>query len=483
MNGQGSFYPNKAIHSIVLLVFVFSSFGTGNIAKIPMNRGTSAASLPYEVCDPDGVDIGAYVAADPPRAAAVRSFESLSGRHLCTVSWYEAWSASAQPSFPSAALTAALYHDGYDTHTIMQLSWEPWARLNAISAGTYDSYLRRYANQMKTWGHPIRLRLAYEMIQDDNYDNCSGQPSCPEWYPWQDQPIAYVAAFRHVHDVFTAVGASNVEFVWCANNYPFQMDIVKKYYPGSAYVDWLCMDGYNLGNRDGQPGWPDWQWFDDLFYNLYHTFVDNTSFYGDKPIMIGEVASCEASPHELAGQTKPAWITNMFQRLKSPDYAQVKAFYWFHINKECDWRINSSPQSLSAFRAAIADPPFSSHPTSTVTQLKSTGSQDGWVLETSENSNQGGGINAGAVTFLLGDTVTRRQYRVILSFNTSSLPDNAIITGVTLKIKKQSLTGTNPFTTHGKIAVDIRQGAFSNNAALQPSDFQAVASKPGVGLF
>ena len=115
------------------------------------------------------------------------------------------------------------------------------------------------------------------------------------------------------------------------------------------------------------------------------------------------------------------------------------------------------------------------------TQLKSAGAQDGWVLETSETSNQGGVIDAAAAIFNLGDTANKQQYRSILSFNTASLPDNAVITGVILKIKKQSVAGTNPFTTHGKIAVDIPKGLLSNNAALQATDFQAAAIKPGIG--
>jgi hypothetical protein len=118
-----------------------------------------------------------------------------------------------------------------------------------------------------------------------------------------------------------------------------------------------------------------------------------------------------------------------------------------------------------------------------VTSFKSAGAPDGWVLETSETSNQGGAINAAAVSFLLGDHASKRQYRSILHFNTSSLPDNAVITRVSLKIKKQSVFGTNPFTTHLKIAVDIRQGAFGTSGALQVTDFQAAAHKPGVGFF
>ena len=122
-------------------------------------------------------------------------------------------------------------------------------------------------------------------------------------------------------------------------------------------------------------------------------------------------------------------------------------------------------------------------PTLKAVTFKSGSAQDGWVLESSETSNLGGVIDAAAVTFILGDNAKKQQYRSILHFNTASLPDNAVITGVTLKIKKYSAAGTNPFTTHGKIAVDIRKDAFSNNAALQAADFQATASKNAVGSF
>jgi hypothetical protein len=115
-------------------------------------------------------------------------------------------------------------------------------------------------------------------------------------------------------------------------------------------------------------------------------------------------------------------------------------------------------------------------------QRQSNSAQDGWVLETGETSNQGGALNAAAATFILGDTANRQQYRSILSFNTRPLPDNAVMTRVVLKIKKHSLTGDDPFATLGKIAIDIRRGAFSQNADLQPPDFQAAESKAAVGL-
>ncbi len=112
---------------------------------------------------------------------------------------------------------------------------------------------------------------------------------------------------------------------------------------------------------------------------------------------------------------------------------------------------------------------------------KSQGSNDGWVLESGENSSKGGTLNKTAATFRLGDDAADKQYRSILSFNTAPLPDTAVITKVTLKIKKQGQVGTNPFATHGRLDVDIRTGVFGGNSALQVGDFQAAASKNAVG--
>ncbi|GEM_PF-1174368 len=115
--------------------------------------------------------------------------------------------------------------------------------------------------------------------------------------------------------------------------------------------------------------------------------------------------------------------------------------------------------------------------------LRSDSSRDGWILEATETSNTGGSMNAGATTFNLGDDPQDRQYRAILSFNTGGLPDNAVITKVVLKIRKQGLVGTNPFNTHNGLKVDIRKLRFGTSPTLQVSDFQAAASKSLIGTF
>lgn len=321
------------------------------------NAAPTEPTLPHV----ETVEIGAFISGDPLQVSNVQAYETATGRHVFSILRYQGWDATNQPDFPSQEFRdAVLYHDGFNTQTILHLTWEPWVNLPDIANGTYDEYLTRYADQVHDWGGAVRLRFAHEMIQDGV--SCYGQAGCGDWYPWQDQPAQYVAAFRHVHDIFQTRGASNVEFVWCPNNYPFDLDLVRQYYPGADYVDWLCMDGYNWTNRDSKPGWPDWQWFDDIFYNIYQTFVDHPEVFGSKPVMIGEFASCEAGAGDLPGQTKAAWIENAFERIKSTDYNQIDSFYWFNINKECDWRADSSPESLAAFRTAIAGASFISHP-------------------------------------------------------------------------------------------------------------------------
>jgi len=108
--------------------------------------------------------------------------------------------------------------------------------------------------------------------------------------------------------------------------------------------------------------------------------------------------------------------------------------------------------------------------------FKSSGTYDGWILESGENSNTGGLVDKLATTFNVGDDLRDRQYKGIVSFNTSSLPDTAILTSAKLMIRKQGVVGTDPFTTHDNLLVDMRNSAFGNNLVLQIGDFTAAAS-------
>lgn len=116
----------------------------------------------------------------------------------------------------------------------------------------------------------------------------------------------------------------------------------------------------------------------------------------------------------------------------------------------------------------------------------SNGMNDGWVLESSEGSNRGGSGNGNSTTLNLGDDAKDRQYRAILHFPTASLPDNAVITLVILSIKRQGLSGADPFNSQQDINIDIRKGYFGSAGlfginSLDLTDFQAPATRNSVG--
>ena len=113
--------------------------------------------------------------------------------------------------------------------------------------------------------------------------------------------------------------------------------------------------------------------------------------------------------------------------------------------------------------------------------IRSLAADDGWVLESGENTSVGGTVDASDTTFRLGDNVKNRQYRAILSFSTGSLPDNAELVSVKLKIKQSSLVGGNPFSDLGTLRIDMRRGTFGGGAALTSGDFQAAAHRTNAG--
>jgi hypothetical protein len=93
-------------------------------------------------------------------------------------------------------------------------------------------------------------------------------------------------------------------------------------------------------------------------------------------------------------------------------------------------------------------------------------------------------FNAVNTTFQLGDDSLNRQYRSILSFNTASLPDTAVIQSAVLKIKPSgSAVGINPFTVLGILYADIRKGYFSTSPALELADFNTAATASKIGSF
>jgi len=113
----------------------------------------------------------------------------------------------------------------------------------------------------------------------------------------------------------------------------------------------------------------------------------------------------------------------------------------------------------------------------------SSGAEDGYIQESSETSNIGGTMASVGTTLAVGDASADRQVLAVLSFDTSSLPDTAVITSAIIKVKQAAIVGTNPFSTHGNLLVDLSNPYFGSLSTLEISDFEAAATIPAAATF
>ena len=201
--------------------------------------------------------------------------------------------------------------------------------LQKIAGGRYDAYIRGWARGAAAWERPLYLRFAHEMNTD--------------FYPWGvgvngNTGADYVAAWRHIHDIFVQEGAGNVRWVWSPlADTPTGREELEQMYPGDDYVDWLALDGYNWGTEG--LALAEWRTVSEIFGPFYDELVG----VSDKPVMIAETASAEA------GGSKADWIKEGLLEDVPSRLPQVRAVVWFSSNKLMDWRVNSSPESLEAY--------------------------------------------------------------------------------------------------------------------------------------
>ncbi|HKV06642.1 MAG TPA: Ig-like domain-containing protein [Thermoanaerobaculia bacterium] len=120
---------------------------------------------------------------------------------------------------------------------------------------------------------------------------------------------------------------------------------------------------------------------------------------------------------------------------------------------------------------------------STTVTFNSVAAQDGRIWESGENTNVGGGgVSAENLTTSLrvGDTNVDEQYKNIVSFDTSSIPDGATILSASLRLVRGALSGTSPFSTHGPCVADVMNGGFGGSTAFAFSDWEAAATATNV---
>jgi hypothetical protein len=213
-------------------------------------------------------------------------------------------------------------------------------RLADINSGGYDAYIHEFASAARDWGHPFFLRFNWEMNGN--------------WFPWAEGVNGngsgeYVAAWRHVHDIFAAVGATNATWVWCPyGDTQRRLAPMRQFYPGSRYVDWTCLDGFNWGQNASNP--LPWGSFDDIFHASYQRVVGEIAPH--KPMILAETAS------NGSGAAKAAWIRGMFRQI-ALRYRRVRGVIWFEqVDRDLQWPVTSSAASTRAFSRGIRKHPY-----------------------------------------------------------------------------------------------------------------------------
>ena len=293
---------------------------------------------------------GAFVFGWPGDVQHLDAFERAVGRHMSIVHWGQPWVRNGEmqpfqtPYYEAVRARGSIpLVDWGSWDTCCSLDDQPDFRLSAIASGAWDEYVTQWAQAAQAWGKPFFLRFDHEM---------NGW-----WYPWGElvnanQPGDFVAAWRHVHDLFVQQGATNVTWVWCPNIVGPYSTPMPGLYPGDDYVDWTCMDGYNWGHDRGN----DWQSFAEVFsgtprYGGHDTYRELLALAPSKPIMIGETASSEN------GGSKPDWIRDMLDLQLPINYPAVKALVWYDRDggdPTMSWTLSSSEPALRAFNAGIA---------------------------------------------------------------------------------------------------------------------------------
>lgn len=312
-----------------------------------------------------GAYTGAYVdfgdSEDNVTLEAIEDFEKMVGKPQAIIASSSYW---GEQSFPRSNLDIIA---GYGAMPLVY--WSPWDKpyeqnrgvdrfsLTNILAGKWDAYIDQWADSARDYGKPMMVAWGLEM---------NGT-----WFPWSGYfyggekvisnkngkllfagPEYYKKAYRYVVDRVRARGAKNIQWVFHVNNYSYPQELwnqISEYYPGNDYVDWLGMSTYGT-----QFAKDPWIAVDDT---MDYAYEDLATMDPDKPMMLAEWGVGEFPKKGSKGQ----WIHDAFQEVKTK-CPRIKAIVFWHERWQNDdqsysnLRVHSSPDSLNAYRASVADP-------------------------------------------------------------------------------------------------------------------------------
>lgn len=252
------------------------------------------------------------VAINPPIAGSAQSFSSATKVRLELVEFYTAF---LKP-FPQFEIEQAV---GHGMLPLVQIN-PRGISLSRIAAGHYDPYIRQYANAVKKFGCPVVISFGHEM---------NGS-----WYSWgrpRTSPATFIAAWRHIFRVFAAEHVVNVtwswdpDHVWQPNHGGSWASL---WWPGSAYVDWIGIDGYQ------RPG--------ETFNSIFSRQLANIRSFTSKPVFIAETG---VQP----SRSEASQISGLFTAVRRYHLAGL---IWFDINRKEQWKLEGNPTGLAAFHRA-----------------------------------------------------------------------------------------------------------------------------------
>jgi mannan endo-1,4-beta-mannosidase len=338
----------RPLAHITLLAAVVASL---SVLSVGSAAGASAHRPMYW-----GAWIGDQITGEEPPwdMSAVSRFEKKLGKGLSLLEFSAPLAQCTEPQDGSTCRFSAFPTEAMQTvrdyGAIPFLSWssaatpeaveEPEFQLSDLLSHRYDRHIKAFAAEAAAWGHPFFIRFDWEM---------NGS-----WFPWAagvngNRPAEYVRAWRRVHDIFESAGATNATWVWCPYVRPeAKTASLARYYPGSKYVDWTCLDAYNFSQNAVNPR--PWRSFDTLLRPSYKAVTEKIA--PGKPMILGELAS-NGPPAR-----KARWIRQMFGTIAN-HYPAVAGLVWFDkFDRDLRWPIETDAGPTRAFRAGLHSDPF-----------------------------------------------------------------------------------------------------------------------------
>jgi hypothetical protein len=275
---------------------------------------------------------------------AVALAEWQTQRPLDIVHTYHRWF----QSFPTPQ-EAALARSGH----ILLINWQPtdrdgapipWA---AIADGSQDAVISAEAERLAAFHSPVMISFSHEPEADVGKEGSAAD---------------FAAAYRRVHDVTVAAGATNVIWVWDVEGIATRhwLSVYRELWPGTSYVDWIAWDPYNFASCKDRP----WRSFRELVTPFYKWL--SAQPFRSRPLMLAELGTVG---NATGAESKQAWYAGMRSSLRR--FPRIKAIVYFDYASppaSCDWASNSSPAATTGFAALARDPVFVPAPTASSRQ-------------------------------------------------------------------------------------------------------------------